>query len=89
MSSEITVTHLSRREKLEVWMRREGVTFVALGRHCGVTPYNVAKLLRQETMPVRRHEQLAAFGVPAELLPAPLDIKPGPKPRTDQGVFAA
>jgi hypothetical protein len=46
-----------------------------------VTPNSVSKLCDQETMPVRRHAQLLEQGLPAELLPRPEDIKPGPRPR--------
>jgi transcriptional regulator with XRE-family HTH domain len=75
------LTSLTRQEALRIWLSRNGLTFSELGRRLGVTPNSVSKLCDQETMPVRRHAQLLEQGLPAELLPRPEDIKPGPRPR--------
>lgn len=75
------LTSLTRQEALRLWLSRNGLSFSELGRRLGVTPNSVSKLCDQETMPVRRHAQLLEQGLPAELLPRPLDIKPGPRPR--------
>ncbi len=75
------LTSLTRQEALRLWLSRNGLSFSELGRRLGVTPNSVSKLCDQETMPVRRHAQLLEQGLPAELLPRPEDIKPGPRPR--------
>ncbi|MBU1229575.1 MAG: helix-turn-helix transcriptional regulator [Proteobacteria bacterium] len=76
------LTPLSRQEALRVWMSRNGLTFTEMARRMDVTSNNVSKLCDQDTMPVHRHAQLLGMGVPMELLPEALDLKPGPKPRT-------
>lgn len=75
------LTSLTRQEALRLWLSRNGLSFSELGRRLGVAPNSVSKLCDQETMPVRRHAQLLEQGLPAELLPRPEDIKPGPRPR--------
>jgi hypothetical protein len=42
--------------------------------------YAVRKFLKSEYMPTDHHAKLVKLGVPAELLPTPMDRKPGPKP---------
>ncbi len=83
------LTPLSRQEALRVWMARNNLTFTEMGRRMDVTANNVSKQCDQDTMPVHRHEQLREMGVPEELLPVALDLKPGPKPRTLHGEFEA
>lgn len=83
------LTPLSRQEALRVWMHRNGLTFTEMARRMDVTSNLVSKLCDQETMPVHRHMQLLGMGVPVELLPQALDIKPGPKPRTVDDEFRA
>lgn len=80
-SIAINLTELSRQEKLRLWMARAGVRFVDMAVALDVTPAAIGKLCKQATMPEHRHRALVAFGVPADLLPAPLNIKGGPKPR--------
>jgi len=77
----INLTELSRQEKLRLWMARTGVRFVDMAVALDVTPAAIGKLCKQATMPEHRHRALVAFGVPADLLPAPLNVKSGPKPR--------
>lgn len=80
---------VNRQEALLLWMRRTGRTYVSLGSEINVSGNAVSKLLGQETMPTHRHRQLLELGVPEELLPQPLDLKPGPKPRTVHDEFQA
>lgn len=87
--SAVNLTPPNRQEQLLLWMRRTGQTFKAWGSLVGVSGHALSKLVGQETMPVRRHEQLVCLGVPVELLPLPLDIKPGPKPKAPQSEFMA
>lgn len=80
-SIAINLTELSRQEKLRLWMARAGVRFVDMAAALDVTPAAIGKLCKQTTMPEHRHRALVDFGVPADLLPAPLNIKSGPRPR--------
>lgn len=88
MSTE-TITELSRVEKLQVWMTRNGQTFRSLGREIDMSGSCLGRLLRGESMPSWRHRQLLDLGVPEALLPPALDIKPGPKPRAETAEAAA
>lgn len=87
--STANLTPPTRQERLHLWMRRLGHTYKAWGRTVGVSGHALSKLCGQETMPVRRHEQLMELGVPRELLPSPFDQKPGPKPRAHHNEFMA
>jgi hypothetical protein len=89
LRTDANLTRLSRLEALDVWKKRNRLSFAEMGRRMGVTGENVSKLCAQDTMPVHRHEQLCALGVPAHLLPTPLNLKPGPKPRTVHEEFQA
>jgi transcriptional regulator with XRE-family HTH domain len=64
-----------------VWKERQGVSYNEMGRRMGITGVRVSNLCHGDRMPTHRHAQLIAIGVPRELLPEPLDVKPGPKPR--------
>lgn len=83
------LTDLSREEKLQIFLGRSGLTFKAIGEKLDMTGTAAAKLCRGETMPTRRHAELITLGIPAELLPKPEDIKPGPKPRRVAPAVAA
>ncbi|GFK95426.1 hypothetical protein NNJEOMEG_03289 [Fundidesulfovibrio magnetotacticus] len=87
------LTDLSREEKLQIFLNRSGLTFKAIGGKLDMSGTAAAKLCRGETIPVRRHAELVALGIPAEYLPRPEDIKPGPKPRrslaTESAIVAA
>lgn len=85
--STANLTIPTRQERLHLWMRRLGHTYKAWGRLVGVSGHALSKLCGQETMPVHRHAQLRELGVPVDLLPKALDIKPGPKPRTPHNEF--
>jgi DNA-binding CsgD family transcriptional regulator len=75
------ITELTRDEKREIWMTRQGISLAALCVVVGCTVSTLSKHLRNETIPVEHHLKLVRFGVPAELLPLPVDQKRGPKPR--------
>lgn len=80
-TEQISLTDLSREEKLKIWMGRAGVTYRKLAKHLGVGVSSTIALCRGETMPTRRHSQCVDFGIPAELLPEAKDLNPGPKPK--------
>jgi len=68
---------------LRRWMYMNNVTFVAIGRACGVSMAAMQKSLGNERMPVRHHAAITAAwpDMPLELLPVPMDIPSGPRPR--------
>lgn len=81
----------ARMRKLRVWKVENGVTWKEMGKHMKgvtgrpVTGNAVQKALQGSRMPVGNHKALreAYPNLPDELLPAPLDVPPGPKPKTD------
>lgn len=79
----LNLTEAPRIEKLKLFMRMQQppLSFVALARPLGVTSAALGRHCAQETMPVNQHTHLVNNGIPPELLPAPLDRKPGPKPK--------
>lgn len=81
MSLHVTYSELTKQEKLQLWMRRAGLTYAELGRKLGLTRAAAARLCKKETAPTRRVTVLKEIGIPADLLPIPLDITPGRKPK--------
>uniref|UniRef100_I2Q2M1 Uncharacterized protein n=1 Tax=Desulfovibrio sp. U5L TaxID=596152 RepID=I2Q2M1_9BACT len=78
-----------RMRRLRVWKVENGVTWEEMGQHMrgvtgrSVTGNAVQKALRGARMPVSNHKALrdAYPNLPAELLPTPVDVPPGPKPK--------
>ncbi len=81
-TSQVTPIELTRQERLELHMRRSGLTYRKLGAMTGITGQSAARHLRAETIPPHHHEAWVTV-LPAELLPAPAWIKPGPKAKPD------
>lgn len=79
-TSFIDLPELTRDEKREIWLRRTGNTLKLLAGVAGVSVSTLSLNIRNNTMPVRQHETLVAYGVPPQILPDPMDQKPGPKP---------
>lgn len=76
---EIPQIDLSRQVMLVAWLKQRGITQNSIAQALETSEQTVSRWIRAECIPVRRHEQLLKFGIPAELLPAPMDITPGPK----------
>lgn len=89
MALHQTLIEVTRHDKLVLWLKKNGLDFAKLGKAIGITRVSVGRLCRSETIPVRRHKQLTALGVPADLLPEPLDLNPGPRRRVEQSAQAA
>jgi len=78
-----------RMRALRVWKAQNGITWVEMGKYMRgvtgrpVTGNAVQKALQGSRMPVGNHTALrdAYPNLPAELLPTPLDVPPGPKPK--------
>lgn len=70
-----------RKNRLRQWMIERDITYLAVAKQIDVSLSTASRLLNGESMPVKKHEKLLKLGFPAELLPMPLDKKPGPKAR--------
>jgi hypothetical protein len=83
MESTLDATPITptRQELLRLWLDRTGHSFRRFGRSMGISGVSVARLCDQDTMPTDRHRQLLELGMPPNLLPKPVDQKPGRKPR--------
>lgn len=79
--NEVTQLQPTRQEMLLLYLKRNGLTYASLGKLLGITGQSVLRLCRNPTAPSRRVQQLQAAGIPADLLPTPLDVTPGRKPR--------
>lgn len=80
--SPLTTTELTRQERLELWMKRTGWTYKALGHLLDITGANAGRRLKSDTIPPHHHKIWAQL-VPADLLPKAEYQKPGPKPRSE------
>lgn len=76
------VTDLSRDEKRETWMKRTGHTVKVLASVVGVVPSVLSRYLASDEMPLVHHNALVAYGVPAEVLLAPVQKTRGRPPVT-------
>lgn len=57
---------------LYLWMEENDCSLPRLAVMAGVSEVFMRVLLRRETIPVKRHTQLVALGMPEELLPTPI-----------------
>ena len=71
----------TRQELLLLWLKRNGIQQGDIAKALHTGKNTVSRWLRADTIPTWRHRQLLDYGIPAELLPAPVDIAPGPKRR--------
>lgn len=76
---DLTQIDLTRQDMLCIWLKRHGKTQADIARTLEVGEVSVSRWMRAERIPEKRHGQLVKLGIPAELLPRPLDITPGPK----------
>lgn len=76
---ELPQLDITRQDMLSIWLKKNGRTQADIARALEVGEVSVSRWMRAASIPEKRHEQLVKLGIPAELLPAPLDITPGPK----------
>lgn len=62
-------------------MDAHNITYRAIGEQLGVVTSFAKTLLAGDTIPSKRHAQLVALGFPPDILPEPLDLPPGPRPK--------
>lgn len=60
-----------RQAALTLWLEERRITMQALADAIGVSRPFVGTMLRRDTIPLKRHKQLLALGLPEELLPPP------------------
>lgn len=70
---------LTRQELLILWLKRQGKCQADIARALNVAEISVSRWVRADRISTRRHKQLVEFGIPADLLPVPLDLDPGRK----------
>ena len=64
------------------WMQEHDITFPALARQLGMkSDAGPRMLITRETIPVRRYNHLRILGFPEDLLPIPLDLPRGRRPK--------
>lgn len=71
-----------RQKLLRLWMDDHKITVTQLAKDLGVAVRMARQYISAETIPTMRHTQLVVLGFPQDLLPQPLDKKPGPQKRT-------
>ena len=77
-TQEIIRLSADRQAELRVWLIRNGMTYAEIGRRMGITSSGVLRLVQGERMPTKRHSEMVGMGIPADLLPQPLDVPFGP-----------
>ena len=68
---------ITRYEHLLEWMADRFIIFADLGERLGMTASAARQMCLKETMPIKHYEAMLLLGFPSELLPLPLDVKPG------------
>lgn len=68
-----------RHARLQKWLKQHNITYAALALQLGLSESGVRHLLFAETIPTQRHNELMALGFPVDMMPRPLDRKPGRK----------
>ena len=73
---------IPRAVRCREWMQERYITFPALAKQLGMkSEAGPRMLIARETIPVERYNQLRAPGFPEDILPIPLDIPRGPRPK--------
>lgn len=80
----------NKQRRLRAWLYEHGISFVQIGQLLGITGVGANKTLYQERMPVKHYDAVvkAYPHIPRELLPRPLNVHPGPKPKAEQTIPA-
>ncbi len=81
LTSKITLTKITRQDKLRIWLLIKKITFQNISNFLGIAVSNARQLCLAETAPPFRVEQLKNFGIPEELLPEARYVPSGPKPK--------
>ena len=66
---------------MKQWLEAHNITYRAVGDKLGVTVGGAYALLTRDTIPTDRYAQLVDLGFPKDILPEPMDLSPGPKPK--------
>lgn len=84
----ITCEHLTRKERLHIWMISNRLTCGLIADAIGEKENTVAKWLRSDTIPVQRRRRLEIYGIPPDLLPPGLNRPRGANKRRPVQVLA-
>lgn len=79
----------NKKQELRVWLLRQPrkpgekrLTLQALADGLKISLSTLSSHLENETMPTKHHSKLVGdFNIPADLLPEPKDLPPGPRPK--------
>lgn len=71
---------LNREEKLLIWMRRNRLSYAALGKLLAITRMSALRLCKAPRISSARHGQLPQLGIPYDLLPLAEDRPRGRRP---------
>lgn len=67
---------------LLIWCEEHGITMTAIAGELGLkSEGSVRGFLQSDTMPTAHHARMVKLGFPVELLPEPMDKKPGRVPK--------
>ncbi len=58
------IMDFTRQEMLELWLKRQGLTKADLARKMETSLQNVCKIMKAETIPPWRYDQLVKLGIP-------------------------
>lgn len=76
------MSNTERHVSLLLWMEERQIYHTRLAVLLGVSDTFARVMLKRDTIPVKRHRQLVALGIPHELLPKPITPVMG-RPRKD------
>ena len=75
------VSRISREERLLIWLRRNELSYAALGKKLGISTMSALRLCKAKRISSMRHDQLCELGIPEALLPKKEDSPKGRKPK--------
>ncbi|MEG6507196.1 helix-turn-helix transcriptional regulator [Nitratidesulfovibrio sp. 1201_IL3209] len=78
-----------RQDMLRIFLREGGISRNDIADLLGVHPQSVSRILNGDRALPEHVLRLRELGIPAELLPIPERIAPGPKPRGECGASGA
>ena len=78
---QLKLSEIPRNEKLKLWLKIQNKSLRSIAQKVGLSQSTVAQHCANDTMPTRLYQHFISLGADPELLPEPLDRRPGPKPR--------
>lgn len=76
---------VNKKQELRVWLLRNETTMRELADFIGIKAATLCVHLNKSTIPTEHFNKLVnELHVPAHLLPEPMDLKPGPRPKRSE-----